>query len=178
MILNLMPERAYCQFSFYKESAYPVLAEMNVLNLQGKLTPEQAAFMSSSKPPIELFDLRTDPHEVHNVADEEEYASVKTELLGELQRWRKEVVGDAGVTDAFRGDGVFPDTRPTNTVGQWIQDNADSYDFAAHGVPRWYPTRTLDEWQEVRDLWSPWVFREVDSSMKRPVIPFTKKPTK
>ena len=58
LILNLMPERACCQFSHYKEGAYPPLAEMNVLNLQGKLTPEQAAFMAPNKPQIELFDLR------------------------------------------------------------------------------------------------------------------------
>ena len=178
LILNLMPERAYCQFSFYKESAYPILAEMNVLNLQGKLTPEQAAFMSPKKPPIELYDLRSDPHEVHNVADDEKYAGVKSELLAQLQQWRNEVIHDAGVTDSFRGDGVFPETCPAATVGQWVQDNADQYDFATSGVPAWYPTRTLDEWQKVRDLWQPWVFREADSGMKRPVIPFTKKPKK
>jgi N-sulfoglucosamine sulfohydrolase len=176
LILNLMPERAYCQFSIYKESEYPVLAEMNVLNLQGRLTPEQAAFMSSSKPPIELFDLRSDPHEVHNVADDEKYADVKSELLAALQRWREDVIDDNGVTNAFRGDGVFPEARPTATVGQWVQENAGSYDFATNGVPRWYPTRTLDEWQKVRDLWIPWVFREADSSIKPPEIPFTKKP--
>ncbi len=60
LILNLMPERPYCQFSHYKESAYPALAEMNVLNIKGLLTPQQAAFMAASKPEIEMFDLRTD----------------------------------------------------------------------------------------------------------------------
>ena len=69
LILNLMPERPWVQFSRYKEGAYPILAEMNVLNLQGKLTPEQAAFFAPTKPEVELFDLTKDPHEVHNVAD-------------------------------------------------------------------------------------------------------------
>jgi arylsulfatase A-like enzyme len=31
LILNLMPERAWCQYSGYKEGAHPVLAEMNGL---------------------------------------------------------------------------------------------------------------------------------------------------
>ncbi len=39
LIQNLMPERPWCQFNRYKESAYPVLAEMNILNIKGQLTP-------------------------------------------------------------------------------------------------------------------------------------------
>ena len=177
LILNLMPERAYCQFSFYKEGAYPPLAELNVLNLQGKLTPAQAAFMASSKPKIELFDLRTDPHEVHNVADDPKYAKVKTELLNELANWRTTVIRDKGISDDFRATGdVFPETRPSATVGQWVQDHADEYDFKKFGVPGWFPTRTLEEWKAVKSQWEPWVFREPTSKMKRPVIPYTKKP--
>ncbi|TWU19023.1 sulfatase family protein [Allorhodopirellula heiligendammensis] len=177
LILNLMPERAYCQFSFYKESAYPPLAELNVLNLQGKLTPEQAAFMAPSKPKVELFDLRSDPHEIHNVADDPAYANVKAELLTELEKWRTLVIKDQGVSDEFRGVGVFPETCPLPTVGQWVQDHANEFDFKTVGVPGWYPTRTLEEWQAVRDAWQPWVFREPTSTMKRPVISYTKKPS-
>ncbi len=179
LILNLMPERAYCQFSFYKEGAYPALAELNVLNMEGKLTPEQVAFMSPTKPRVELFDLRSDPHEVHNVADNPEFADVKAELLAELERWRKEVILDQGVTDDFRAHGVFPDERPADqTVGQWVVDHADECDFLLNGVPSWYPTRSLDQWRQVRKMWEPWVFRDADSQMKRPVIPFTQKPAK
>ncbi len=177
LIQNLMPERAYCQFSFYKESAYPPLAELNVLNLEGRLTPEQAAFMSPSKPPVELFDLRTDPHEVHNVADDRKYAEVKSELLAKLNRWRKEVIHDQGVSKEFRAEGVFPPKRPADqTVGQWAVANAGEFDFQENGIPGWYPTRTLEQWREVRSIWEPWVFRDPNSKMKRPVIPYTKKP--
>lgn len=176
LILNLMPERAYCQFSFYKESAYPPLAEMNVLNLQGKLTPEQAAFMATSKPEIELFDLRSDPHEIHNVANDPKYAAVKKEMLAELNKWRTNVIHDQGVSDDFRGGGIYPKTNPSPTVGQWVQNNADKFDTQKYGNPGWYPTRTLEEWQRVRKMWEPWVFREPTSSLKRPVIPYTKKP--
>src|SRR5581483_1049121 len=42
-ILNLMPERAWCQFNRYKELSYPGLAVLNVLHLEGKLPPEQDA---------------------------------------------------------------------------------------------------------------------------------------
>lgn len=178
LILNLMPERAYCQFSHYKEGAYPPLAEMNVLNLKGLLTPEQAAFMSARKPEIELFDLRDDPHEVHNVADDPAYASVKAEMLRELNAWRTNVIKDQGVSDTFRAVGVFPDRCPTDTVGQWVEENADKYNFTESGSPPWYPTRTLAEWEKAVELWKPYVFREPTEKVKRPVIPYTKKKKK
>lgn len=63
LILNLMPERPWCQFNRYKEGAYPILAEINVLNLKGRRTPEQAAFFAPKKPGIELFGLRSNPYE-------------------------------------------------------------------------------------------------------------------
>ena len=148
LILNLMPERPYCQFSSYKESAYPVLAEMSVLYLEGKLNPQQAVFMSSKKEPIELFDLRNDPHEVHNVAHDPQFREIKKELLAELEKWRKDVIKDQGVTDEFRGTGAgFPESCPTSTVGQWTDLNKEKYDFENLGFPAWYPTRTLDEWK-------------------------------
>ncbi len=175
LILNLMPERAYCQFSHYKEGAYPALAEMNVLNLEGKLTPEQAAFMAPSKPQIELFDLKKDPHEVHNVADVPQYADVKAELLAELENWRTNVIKDQGVSEDFRAVGVFPDTCPTPTVGEWVEKNVENYDFSKYGSPGWYPTRTLEEWQKARDLWAPYVFRGPSEKVARPVIAFTQK---
>ncbi|QOR71106.1 sulfatase [Ruania alkalisoli] len=41
-------------------------------------------------PPIELYDLRTDPHETQNVADEAGYAEIRAELLRELYTWMRE----------------------------------------------------------------------------------------
>lgn len=140
LIHNLMPERAYCQFNKYKENSYPVLAELNVLNLKGKLPPEQAAFMASSKPEFELFDLKNDPYELNNLADNPEYAETKTELLKELNNWRENVIKDKGITDEFR-------------TGGWPSD---------------YPTRTLGEWETVLELWKPYVFREPESKVQRP----------
>ena len=178
LILNLMPERPYCQFSHYKEGAYPVLAEMNVLNLQGKLTPEQAAFMAPNKPEIEMFDLKKDPHEVHNIADDQNYADVKKELLAQLENWRTNVIKDQGVTDEFRGKDLFPDSCPTSTVGEWVEQNKTKFDFNKDGLPGWFPTRTLEEWEKARDMWKPYVFRGPTDKVDRPVIPFTQKKKK
>jgi hypothetical protein len=146
LIHNLMPERAYCQFNRYKETSYPVLAELNVLNLKGELPPEQAAFMAATKPEFELFDLKNDPNEIHNLADDSNYAEIKAELLNELNNWRKNVIHDKGVTDEFR-------------AGGWPAD---------------YPTRTLEEWEQVLELWKPYVFREPGEKVQRPDKDFQK----
>ncbi|MBC8352745.1 MAG: sulfatase [Planctomycetes bacterium] len=178
LILNLMPERAWCQYNRYKEGAYPVLAEMNILNLKGKLTPEQAAFFAPSKPKVELFDLRSDPYEVNNVADDPQYADIKVELLAELENWRKNVIRDQGVSMEFRAQDVFAGSCPTATVDAWVAANAAKYDFNKYGWPAWYPTRTLAEWEKAREAWGPYVFRGPTEEVPRPSISHSNKKRK
>ncbi|QDU97134.1 sulfatase family protein [Lignipirellula cremea] len=175
LILNLMPERAWCQYNRYKEASYPVLAEMNVLNLQGKLTPAQAAFFAPSKPRIELFDLQQDPYEVNNVAESAEYAAVREELLQELETWRRDVIKDQGVSKAFRALDVYPATNPADSVDVWVAANGQKYDFRKNGWPSWYPTRSLAEWEEAREQWAPYVFRGPSEKVARPTIGRTAK---
>lgn len=177
LILNLMPERPYLQYNRYKEGAYPMLAEMGVLYQKGELTPEQAAFFAPTKPEIELFDLRVDPHEVNNVADDPKYAEVKAELLAELAKWREEVK-DQGVSDDFRAADLFLKTCPTAKVDDWVDANGANYDFNTYGWPAWYPTRTLEEWEKAREQWRPYVFREPTEKVARPVISIPKKKKK
>jgi uncharacterized sulfatase len=132
-ILNLMPERPYCQFNDYKERSYPGLALLNVLHLGGKLSPEQDAFMQPVKPPEELYDLRNDPHEVHNVADDPAYAATLQELRQELERWRVSV-GDPGVTEEFRKGGWSP-KYPTRPLAEWKQILGQWEDHILRGAP-------------------------------------------
>lgn len=177
LILNLMPERPWCQYNKYKELSYPPLAEMSVLNLTGKLNAVQARFFAASKPDIELFDLRNDPHEIHNIADDPNYAEAKSKLLAELKIWREEVIHDKGVSEQFRAIGVYPGANPMDTVDDWFEAHRKDYDSTKVGWPSWYPTRTLEKWQEARDKWEPWVFRPAGSKMERPILgyPYKKK---
>ena len=146
LIQNLMPERAYCQYNNYKERSYPVLAQLNVMNLKGELNDQQALFMAAIKPEIELFDLENDPWEVNNLADNPEYSEIKDELLKELNAWRENVIKDKGVSDEFRNGG-------------WSAT---------------YPTKSLAEWEEVLELFRPWVFREPGVKMDQPFYPSKK----
>lgn len=170
LIQNLMPERPYLQYNEYKENSYPMLAEMNVMNLKEELTPEQAQFFALTKPEIELFDLEKDPHELTNLAANPEYAEVKNEMFAELQNWRTNVINDQGVSDKFRALETYPKKNPESTVDEWVFKNEANYDFEKTGWPSWYPTRTLKEWQKVRAQWEPYVMREASEIVARPNI--------
>jgi len=174
LIHNLMPERPYCQYNRYKEGAYPMLAEMNILHMQGKLTPEQAAFMAPRKPRFELYDLENDPHEVRNLADDPAHAETKAALLKTLKTWRKKIIDDQGVSEEFRAKGVFAD-RPAGTVDDWVAANNETHDFNATGWPGWYPTRSLEEWQKARAAWEPYVMRGPNDQVARPQLVHSKR---
>lgn len=139
LIHNLMPERAWLQYSGYKEDNYPMLAEMSVLYLQGQLNETEARFFAPRKPEFELFDLEADPHEVSNLADDPRFAATKDELLRQLYAWR-DSIEDQGVSDDFRFGGR-PDT---------------------------YPTRTLEGWQERTAAWQDYVFRDPAENVPHP----------
>jgi N-sulfoglucosamine sulfohydrolase len=130
-ILNLMPERAYCQLNEYKEKQYPLLALLNVMNMKGQLNAAQKPFMADHKPAEELYDLTKDPYEVHNVADDPAYADVKKRLRAELEAWRKSV-NDQGVSDAFRKGG-WPATYPTHSLAEWEARLAEWEKKLLHG---------------------------------------------
>ena len=173
LILNLMPERPWLQFSRYKEQCYPMLAEMGAMHLRGELTPAQAAFYAPKKPAVELFDLKKDPHEVNNVADDPAYAEKKTELLAALNDWRENVIHDQGVSDTFRGLGKFPESlRGDLSVDQWVLKNRDQLDpdFFKHGWPAWFPTRSQAQWEEAVETWKPYVFRGPEEKVERPLV--------
>ncbi|MCP4451295.1 MAG: sulfatase-like hydrolase/transferase, partial [Planctomycetes bacterium] len=138
-IHNLMPERPYVQFNDYKERQYPTLALLNAMYLIGELTPAQAAFMAPTKPVEELYDLKNDPFETINLANDPKWFSVKAKMRTALDNWRK-MVKDQGVTEEFR-------------QGGW---------------PATYPTKTLEQWEAIVEEWKPWVFRGPTEKVKHP----------
>ena len=89
-IRNFMPERPYTQPNKYKQRQYPVLALMKQLHEQGKLTPEQELFMAPRKPEEELYDLKNDPDELHNLAASPKHEKTLKTMRDVLSKWMKE----------------------------------------------------------------------------------------
>lgn len=86
-IRNFMPERPYTQFNQYIETEYPTLGVMKELHAQGKLNAAQSLFMAPRKPEVEFYDLRNDPHEVHNLAGSPRHRKLVQQYAARLDRW-------------------------------------------------------------------------------------------
>jgi uncharacterized sulfatase len=60
----------------YKDTSYPMRKLLRNLHAEGKLTPAQMKFMAPTKPPEELYDLKNDPYELHNLVDSPRHQKV------------------------------------------------------------------------------------------------------
>jgi arylsulfatase A-like enzyme len=88
-IRNFTPNRPFLQHNAYKEQSYPVWNLLKELDARGELTPVQKVLTAPTMPAEELYDLETDPHEIHNLADSETPAhrAALARLRGVLGRW-------------------------------------------------------------------------------------------
>ena len=91
-IRNFTPDRPFLQDNAYKQRSYPVWNLLKELHAAGKLTPEQEFLCQPTMPPEELYDLKADPHEVHNLAKSAspEHQQALQRLRGVLETWIEE----------------------------------------------------------------------------------------
>lgn len=64
---NFHPELPYAQHNKYMDHS-PIMQEWRRLDAEGKLTGAPALFFAKTKPVEELYDIQSDPDEVHNLA--------------------------------------------------------------------------------------------------------------
>jgi len=88
-IHNFTPEVPFLAANAYKEKQYPVWNLLKTLHAEGKLTPAQEVLCQPRMPDQELYNLDTDPFEIHNLANStapEDQAQLK-KLRGVLDQW-------------------------------------------------------------------------------------------
>ena len=86
-IRNFMPERPFLQANKYKERSYPVWNLIKELHAAGKLNPVQDVLAQPTMPAEELYDLQSDPYEIHNLAGSSEHQPALTRLRKVLEQW-------------------------------------------------------------------------------------------
>src|ERR1051325_9844959 len=88
-IHNFTPETPFLDHNRYKETQYPVWNLLKELHAQGKLTPPQEFLCQPRMPDEELYDLQTDPFEIHNLAksDNPEHQAELKKLRAVLDQW-------------------------------------------------------------------------------------------
>jgi N-sulfoglucosamine sulfohydrolase len=72
----------------------PTFQAMRRLRDTGKLTDGQKNCFEKPRPPEELYDVNSDPHELNNLAGDPGYATTLTKFRKQLESWQKET-GDA-----------------------------------------------------------------------------------
>jgi N-sulfoglucosamine sulfohydrolase len=89
-IRNFTPDRPFLQPNEYKEKQYPVWNLLKKLHAEGKLSPAADALCAPTMPEEELFDLETDPHEIHNLASSPAHQETRKRLRAVLEKWIEE----------------------------------------------------------------------------------------
>jgi uncharacterized sulfatase len=72
----------------YKDTSYPMRELLRSLHAEGKLTPAQKKFLAPTKPPEELYDLKNDPYELHNLVSSPEHQNILKRMRAVLKRMR------------------------------------------------------------------------------------------
>jgi N-sulfoglucosamine sulfohydrolase len=76
-------------------SNMPIYKEMLRLDAEGKLTGAQKSWMAYSRPPEELYDVKTDPYQIKNLIDNPKLKPVLDDLRKRHAQWTLET-GDMG----------------------------------------------------------------------------------
>jgi arylsulfatase A-like enzyme len=95
-IRNFSPEVAYKDIDrVAMEIACPHWLYLRLLQDKGQLTPEQENMLTDRLPEEELYDLKKDPYEIHNLANDPAHAEQLDRLRKVLEEWI-ETSGDRG----------------------------------------------------------------------------------
>ena len=87
-VLNERPQFANCGPADSNNS--PSQQELSLLKDKGELTPEQQDVFLAPRSGEELFDMKKDSEQFHNVADSPDYKEALENIRQVMQQWRHE----------------------------------------------------------------------------------------
>ncbi len=93
-VKNFMPELPLIYRNKYREQI-PMNAKLIALNQEKKLEGNASYIFMNSKPQEEFYDLKNDPYEVYNLAEDPKYSKKIEEYRLALNDWQLEI-GDKG----------------------------------------------------------------------------------
>jgi N-sulfoglucosamine sulfohydrolase len=98
-IRNFRPDLPMMQNISFRNSAMPLMKRLLQLHEQGRLDSIQELWFRKTKPAEELYDLKNDPFEIHNLAQQSGYWAVKEQLSAEIDRWMREIPDNGFITE-------------------------------------------------------------------------------
>ncbi|MEQ1853212.1 MAG: sulfatase [Chthoniobacteraceae bacterium] len=122
-IRTLSTGPTFASLNRYKEKCFPIVPLMRQLQAEGALTGPPLELMMRTGPCEELYDLKSDPHEVHNLitSSDPAHTDARTRLRAALDTWMIET-GDRGATP-----------EPREVVEPFAKEMHDWF-----GTPAWW----------------------------------------
>ena len=122
-IRNYYPNTPYIVWIPYRNNS-PIMQEMYRLDAEDRLEGPQKIWFSGIRPPEELYDCRTDPHNIQNHAADPAYQGILSQLSKVLDDWRAES-GDMGeLSEEQMVHSWWPDGVQPKTARPWFVPNA------------------------------------------------------
>ncbi len=146
---NFQPEKPYYLPLAYRENM-ATMKELLRMRDDGTLNEIQMQWFRSTKPEEELFDTRTDPHEINNLAGDPAYAKKLVELREECERWMASIddkgfIPEEELIRQFWPDKVQPKTEAP--VALWKEGKLH-IDNATEGASLGYKSaKDEDPWR-------------------------------
>jgi uncharacterized sulfatase len=86
-VQNFNTDLSRLNWSSYKEATYPGMALLRVLQATGHLDSSQSQWLAPNRPPVELYDLRTDRQGLHDVARDPRHSGTLALMQRQLEDW-------------------------------------------------------------------------------------------
>ncbi|MGJ8642123.1 MAG: sulfatase family protein [Luteolibacter sp.] len=119
-IKNHMPEVPMDAHQAYLDLNRPALWVMRKLKAEGKLTAAEMTYFADRKPVEELYDLKKDPDQMHNLANDPEYAPQLEKLRAMEMEWSS-THNDHGLADLSNR---YPEKAlSAERVRSWVKKN-------------------------------------------------------
>ncbi len=148
LIKNFMPEMPYQQQQDFLEQM-PLVKDILRRNGNGMLTPEEAAWLAPSKPEIELYDLKKDPFEIHNLAQDSAYAQQIFKMQKDLRLWMEDIDDLYQLEEKDQAEKAWPGGKQpiTQKVRVEQQGNKIKLSCATIGASIAYKVKNTDRWE-------------------------------
>jgi len=112
---NFDPDQPYYLPLSYREQMATMQAMLQMRDA-GTLDPDELLWFRETKPEEELFDTQSDPHELNNLADDQQFADVLERLRAEYERWQATVPDYGQISESDYIDMIWPEGDQPRTA--------------------------------------------------------------
>jgi N-sulfoglucosamine sulfohydrolase len=136
-IRNDMPNTPFDAQQAYLEFYRPAVHIMRKMYKEGKLNEDQKPFFEPTKPKEELYNLKEDPHQLKNLANNTDYKDVLEKLRAKTLEFDKEIVPISAIYN--------PSSVPGQPFINWFQkEKPAAYKQMKEGVEVGYKKYSSD----------------------------------